>query len=385
MPGVFISHSSDDKEFVFRLALDLLNAGFPVWLDAYQMEIGSKLRPEIYEGIDQSTHVILVISESSNKSDWVKKELNRALKKEKAINHPFILPIKLGKCTEPPGIRGRIYANFTGEYFPALEQLEKVLRKRGADSIPTPFDKQLIPIKLDQSLFVDEVSLRKRLSDLPFTTASSFTPEQFVISPDPVYNQLKSNFLRNLQRIKDDPSVTREERLYVTASYEDLKKNERRLESGLARIANFIANREWNPLHLAEAIYWFVRICRNQALVSLWAAQKTTDPNLVTLGPHIKKNLFHKDSETKEFFEADELHDYAIFRVDNGNEVTSLVTGKDTFLDDYLDEFKGDLNFNMALVDVSPENLYKFVIPQIYYYNYFSDGWSIEKSRIRQR
>jgi hypothetical protein len=385
MPGVFISHSSDDKDFIFRLALDLLNAGFPVWLDAYQMEIGSKLRPEIYEGIDQSTHLILVISESSIKSDWVKKELNRALKKEKEINHPFILPIKLGKCAEPIGIRGRIYANFTDEYFPALEQLEKVLRKRGADSIQTPFEKQLIPIKLDQSVFVDEVSLRKRLSLLPFTTESRFTPEQFVVSPDPVYNKLKANLLRNLQRIKDDPNVTRQERLYLTASYEDIKKYEHTLESGLARIANFIADRGWNPLRIAESIYWFVRICRNQTLVSMWAAQKTNDPNLVTPGPHIKKNLFHRDEETKEFFEADELHEYAIFRMDNGNEVTSLITDKDSFIDDYLEEFKGDLNFNMPLVDVSPENLYKFVIPQVYYYKYFSEGWSIEESRIRRR
>jgi TIR domain len=47
MPGVFISHSSKDKEFVFKLAIDLLNLGFPVWLDAYELEVGSSLQDRI--------------------------------------------------------------------------------------------------------------------------------------------------------------------------------------------------------------------------------------------------------------------------------------------------------------------------------------------------
>ncbi len=384
MPGVLISHSSKDKEFVFRLAIDLLGAGFPVWLDAYEMEIGSQIRQRIHEGIDHSTHVILVISEASVASDWVREELELALEKEKEIEYPFILPVKLGECAIPLSIRGRLHVNFAQDYASALEQLENALRRRGAAAVQVPFEKQLVPIRLDHSVFVDEVILRNRLSLLRFTPESRFTADQFVMSPDPVYEALRAKLLRTLQSVEQNPAAPREERNYLKAAYSDLRHGERALQDGLASIVNFIAARNWNPHVITESVFWFVRLWRNRLLVNMWSAQKLDSPPTITLGPHIMKGLFHEHDQTREFYGVDELHEYAVFRLD-AEEVTSVVTGPDRFIDDYLKEFASDLSFAMFLVDANLDTLYKFIIPQIFYYGYFSHGWSVEKSRLRNR
>src|SRR5579862_9240468 len=133
MPGVFISHSSKDKEFVFKLAIDLLNLGFPVWLDAYELEVGSSLQDRIRDGIDASTHLIFVVSASSIASAWSLKELELALEKEQELKHPFVLPIRLDDCVVPPAIDGRIHVTFSQSYFAGLEEIENALRRRGAD------------------------------------------------------------------------------------------------------------------------------------------------------------------------------------------------------------------------------------------------------------
>jgi hypothetical protein len=40
MKTVFISHASQDKPFVYRLAFELLGEGVPVWLDKWEFGPG---------------------------------------------------------------------------------------------------------------------------------------------------------------------------------------------------------------------------------------------------------------------------------------------------------------------------------------------------------
>ena len=43
MPGIFISHSSKDKPFVTKLAMDLVSRDISVWFDKWELETGVNL------------------------------------------------------------------------------------------------------------------------------------------------------------------------------------------------------------------------------------------------------------------------------------------------------------------------------------------------------
>jgi len=291
MPGVFISHSSKDKEFVFKLAIDLLNLGFPVWLDAYELEVGSSLQDRIRDGIDASTHLIFVVSASSIASAWALKELELALEKEQELKHPFVLPIRLDDCVVPPAIDGRIHVTFSQSYFAGLEEIENALRRRGADRISVPFEKQLVPLRMQHGLFVDEVALSRRIAQINPQINSQqpelFQPSQFVLSPDPVYTALRAKFLQTLEKVEADPHTPQNELTYLRQLYEGVRKLEKQLVEGSAEAINHVVRMGPTIISAATVVHWFVRICRNEALSLLWGAQKEDQP-IIPISPQVK-------------------------------------------------------------------------------------------------
>ncbi|MGB8191908.1 MAG: toll/interleukin-1 receptor domain-containing protein [Chitinophagaceae bacterium] len=85
---VFISHSSKDKHFVKRLAHDLDQENIDVWIDENSLRVGDNLSV-ILSKIKEATFFVIVMSISSQKSDWVRREVDLA----KNIGHIKILPI----------------------------------------------------------------------------------------------------------------------------------------------------------------------------------------------------------------------------------------------------------------------------------------------------
>jgi hypothetical protein len=95
MAGVFISHSSEDKSFVLRLAADLAIAGVPVWLDSWELGPGDSLMEKIQTGVTISSFVIVVVSPASLKSKWVRQELKAGLLKEAKTKQVWLFQFKL--------------------------------------------------------------------------------------------------------------------------------------------------------------------------------------------------------------------------------------------------------------------------------------------------
>jgi hypothetical protein len=124
MSNVFISHSSLDKPFARHLASALLSGGFPVWLDSWKMEFGDSLLDKVYDGIESSSVVILVISQHAAESGWVNRELNAALSKEQQIGRKFLIPVKIDNCDAPIKVADRIYADFSSSFSAPLSKLE---------------------------------------------------------------------------------------------------------------------------------------------------------------------------------------------------------------------------------------------------------------------
>jgi hypothetical protein len=113
---VFLSHTKADKEFVRRLAKDLKEYGFPVWLDEWELRVGDSLVGEIEKGIDTSAWMIIVLSPAALKSEWVLKELRAGLVRETERGKVFVLPALYAKVELPPFLRDKFYADFTDSY-----------------------------------------------------------------------------------------------------------------------------------------------------------------------------------------------------------------------------------------------------------------------------
>lgn len=73
----FISHATEDKKEVAEpLALELKKKGAKVWLDKFEMTVGSSLRSSIDYGIAHSKHGVIILSRDYMRKFWTEKEMN---------------------------------------------------------------------------------------------------------------------------------------------------------------------------------------------------------------------------------------------------------------------------------------------------------------------
>ena len=70
--GVFISYSTHDQEFAERLHTDLQAEGVRCWIAPHDIHGGRKIHEQIKEAIRLYDRLLLILSEHSMKSDWVR-------------------------------------------------------------------------------------------------------------------------------------------------------------------------------------------------------------------------------------------------------------------------------------------------------------------------
>lgn len=121
---VFIVHSSEDHDFVLPLAEKLKNDSIDVWIDDWKLKVGDSIVDKINKGLEESSFFIIVFSDNSLHSDWVKRELSstlmRQLSRDKNIK---ILPILLDiKPEDLPPLFSDIYsAKFSKSFFDEIQ------------------------------------------------------------------------------------------------------------------------------------------------------------------------------------------------------------------------------------------------------------------------
>ncbi|MFT6442667.1 MAG: hypothetical protein ACJASQ_000437 [Crocinitomicaceae bacterium] len=141
MSKVFLSHTSNDKPFVRKLAADLRNYGHTVWIDEAEINIGDSLIGKIRDGLDSVDYVAAILSKESIESEWVKKELeiasNREIKEKKIV----VLPILIEDVELPGFLEGKFYGDFSNldEY---EEKLQLLLRSLGDSEPIVPAEKE---------------------------------------------------------------------------------------------------------------------------------------------------------------------------------------------------------------------------------------------------
>ncbi|MDQ1591707.1 MAG: hypothetical protein QOG71_2334 [Pyrinomonadaceae bacterium] len=91
----FISYSSKDQDFAERLYADLQGNGVRCWFAPEDLKIGAEIRTGIDESIRVHDKLLLVLSETSVRSQWVQQEVETALAKEREQKRTVLFPIRL--------------------------------------------------------------------------------------------------------------------------------------------------------------------------------------------------------------------------------------------------------------------------------------------------
>jgi uncharacterized protein YjbI with pentapeptide repeats len=109
----FISYSSNDHAFAERLYADLQNKGVRCWFAPEDLKIGAELRAGIDESIRLHDKLLLVLSETSVKSQWVQQEVETALAKEREQERTVLFPIRLDDAVMQIGTGWPAYLKHT--------------------------------------------------------------------------------------------------------------------------------------------------------------------------------------------------------------------------------------------------------------------------------
>ena len=132
-PKLFISYSRAQTPFVDRLADQLENKGFSLWLDYQSLVPARPWFQQIVAWIDASDVVLLVVSKESINSKNVAPEWKRAVERNKRIILVIFEAVPL-----PPELQGCEWVDFRGNYRGALQQLIQGIEQPNPLQNPPP-------------------------------------------------------------------------------------------------------------------------------------------------------------------------------------------------------------------------------------------------------
>jgi TIR domain-containing protein len=93
--SVFISYSTQDQAFAYKLHSALQANGVRCWFAAHDAKSGRKLHQQIEGAIQLQDKLLLILSKGSMSSQWVATEIANAREKEKKQGRQMLHPIRL--------------------------------------------------------------------------------------------------------------------------------------------------------------------------------------------------------------------------------------------------------------------------------------------------
>jgi hypothetical protein len=144
----FISYSGKDQEFADRLYEGLQNKGVRCWFAPHDVRAGEKLHEQIDAAIRLHDKLLLILSEHSMSSEWVKTEIAKARKREVKEGKRVLFPVGLvefetlrdWECFD--GDTGKDSAREIREYF-----IPDFSNWKGHDSFQNGFERLLKDLK----------------------------------------------------------------------------------------------------------------------------------------------------------------------------------------------------------------------------------------------
>lgn len=114
---VFISYSTKDLDYIKTIKKQLKNKAIKYWIAPDSIPAGGEYTELIVNAIENSSAVLLVLSENSQESLWVPKELDIAISSEK-----IIIPIHIDKSALNKKMRFRLSNSQIAEASENFEQ-----------------------------------------------------------------------------------------------------------------------------------------------------------------------------------------------------------------------------------------------------------------------
>ena len=97
MADVFVSYAQPDREAAFRIANRLQAQGVSCWIAPRDVPPGAEYGQAILDGIEGARALVLVFSEAANESQFVRREVERAVSKTRPV-----FPVRVREA-EPSG------------------------------------------------------------------------------------------------------------------------------------------------------------------------------------------------------------------------------------------------------------------------------------------
>ncbi len=135
---VFLSHNSQDKPRVRKLAQRLRDAGLRVWFDDWIIRPGDDIFMQIERGLQTSRTLILCMSPAAFGSDWVGLERNTVLFRDPTNEDRRFIPLLLADCEVPDTLRRYKYVDYRDESEQAFEELLAACRAEAEAPAPVP-------------------------------------------------------------------------------------------------------------------------------------------------------------------------------------------------------------------------------------------------------
>lgn len=127
-PGVFISHRGQDAALAERLATDLKQAGYQVWLDEWEIGIGDLITREMNAGLQDARYVIVCYSSAGVLSPWMSQEWLTALSRQLEGHDVKLLPALLSGGEPPAILAGVKYADLVADWNKGVADLIRAMR-----------------------------------------------------------------------------------------------------------------------------------------------------------------------------------------------------------------------------------------------------------------
>ena len=97
---IFLSHASESKPRVRRIA-EMLPRHVDAWLDQDELAAGRKFPDIIERAIRlQSDFTVVFVDAQALDSQWVRREVDLALRREVDLQRPFVIPVLLGDVAQ---------------------------------------------------------------------------------------------------------------------------------------------------------------------------------------------------------------------------------------------------------------------------------------------
>lgn len=123
MIRIFISYTSSDEKFANKLAADLSTYTSDIFYAKWNIKVGDSIVDKINLGLEKHDNIVVILSNSSIQSEWVKRELNSSLMRHLRDKTIKILPILIEDCRIPPLFNDILYADFRTDYNKGLASL----------------------------------------------------------------------------------------------------------------------------------------------------------------------------------------------------------------------------------------------------------------------